>query len=252
MKESYMGYRVGDRLRMVHCADPYGPILPGTKGTIDYIDDMNTLHMAWDNGKTLGVCLEEDVVEKIPFEREYRGFERATAPECADEVAFDAHREKALRAVGHMDAHVSESGGAWVVRSACLDAARRGRLPEYRFVEAGELGALLDGADAKNGVDVGFHDEGGRRSFVMIAYGAEYDSPSGAGLAKEAFECRALTAKVAGDFRERLDAGWSDRGDAPRSMFLSPRDQQSLAQPIEDCRQMFAGHGARESRAPER
>lgn len=252
MKDSYMGYRLGERLRMVHCADPYAPILPGTKGTIDYIDDMNTLHMSWDNGRTLGVCLDEDVVEKIPFEREYRSFHRTAAPECADEAAFDAHREKALWAIMRMDAHVLESRGGWVVRSAYLDAAHGKQPPEYRFVEAGELESLLDGADAKNGVDVGLHEAGGLSSFVLIAYGAEYESPSGPALVKEAFECRALTAKAAEDYRERLDAGWSDRGEAPRKMFLSPRDQQSLLSPLTECHNLLAERGNGKSKDAER
>ena len=70
MKDSYMGYCVGDRLRMIECKDPYAPIKPGSKGTINYIDDMGTLHMLWDNGRTLGVCLKEDVVELIPQDEE--------------------------------------------------------------------------------------------------------------------------------------------------------------------------------------
>ena len=65
MKESYRGYRPGDRLRMVYCTDPYDPVPAGTEGTVDHIDDMGTLHMRWDNGRTLGVCLEEDEVERI-------------------------------------------------------------------------------------------------------------------------------------------------------------------------------------------
>lgn len=44
MKDEYMGFRIGDRIRMIACADPYSPILPGEKGTVDHIDDMGTLH----------------------------------------------------------------------------------------------------------------------------------------------------------------------------------------------------------------
>lgn len=65
MKETYRGYRPGDRLRMVRCADPYRPVPAGTEGIVEFIDDMGTLHMRWDNGRTLGVCLEEDEVERI-------------------------------------------------------------------------------------------------------------------------------------------------------------------------------------------
>lgn len=65
MKSSYMGYKPGDRVRMIECADLYHPIESGTEGTIEFIDDIGTLHMKWDNDRTLGVCLEEDRIEKI-------------------------------------------------------------------------------------------------------------------------------------------------------------------------------------------
>lgn len=65
VKKSFMGFEPGDRVRMIACEDQIAPIEPGTEGTIIAIDDAGTLHMRWDNGRTLGVCLEEDHIEKI-------------------------------------------------------------------------------------------------------------------------------------------------------------------------------------------
>lgn len=237
-----MGFRAGDRIRMVHCADPYAPIRPGEKGVIDHIDDVGTLHMAWDSGRTLGVCLNEDSVQKIPLEKEFKNFDSVNVSECLDEPSFDKHQEKAIFAISQMDTAILDSGGAWVVRRTYLDPAHKAQLPEYVFVEAGELGRLLDGTDVKNGVDVGFHEAGRFRSFVMIAHGAEYATQDEKAHVKEAFECKALTKQVVHDYRERMDAGWSDRGDAPRSMFFSPRDQQSIVQPMADCQRAFSEH----------
>ena len=70
MKEEYRGFRPGDRVQMIECKDPYAPISPGAKGTVAHIDDAGTLHMLWDDGRTLGACLEEDAVRKIPPEQE--------------------------------------------------------------------------------------------------------------------------------------------------------------------------------------
>ena len=53
-------YHRGTRIECIHMDDPYHPIEPGTKGTVDFVDDMGTVHMEWDNGRTLGLVLGED------------------------------------------------------------------------------------------------------------------------------------------------------------------------------------------------
>ena len=34
---------------------------PGTRGTVNYVDDLGTIHMNWDNGRTLGICPQEEI-----------------------------------------------------------------------------------------------------------------------------------------------------------------------------------------------
>lgn len=46
----------GDTLKMIYMEDEQ-PIEPGSIGTIDHIDDAGTLHMRWENGRSLGVCM---------------------------------------------------------------------------------------------------------------------------------------------------------------------------------------------------
>jgi len=41
-------------------SDP-NPIPPQTEGTVDHIDGIGTLHVKWDNGRTLGVIPNEDI-----------------------------------------------------------------------------------------------------------------------------------------------------------------------------------------------
>ena len=36
-----------------------------TCGTIKYIDDIGQLYMQWDNGRTIAVNLDIDIIEKI-------------------------------------------------------------------------------------------------------------------------------------------------------------------------------------------
>ena len=53
-------YPKGTRIELISMEDPYNPIQPGTKGTVEYVDDIGTIHMKWDNGRTLGIVPGED------------------------------------------------------------------------------------------------------------------------------------------------------------------------------------------------
>ena len=53
-------YPVGTRIRLNSMSDPFAPVPPGTEGEVRLIDGMGTLHMEWDNGRTLGVVPGED------------------------------------------------------------------------------------------------------------------------------------------------------------------------------------------------
>lgn len=64
MKSEYKGYKPGDRIRLIHMEDSQA-VSSGTCGTIKYIDDIGQLHMNWDNGRTLAVNLDVDIIEKI-------------------------------------------------------------------------------------------------------------------------------------------------------------------------------------------
>lgn len=44
----------GMRVKLLHMEDPQAPV-PGTEGTVQYIDDMGTIHVAWDTGCSLGL-----------------------------------------------------------------------------------------------------------------------------------------------------------------------------------------------------
>ena len=53
-------YPKGTRIELIAMEDPYAPIARGTKGTVVAVDDMGTIHMEWDNGRTLGLIPSED------------------------------------------------------------------------------------------------------------------------------------------------------------------------------------------------
>ena len=54
-------YPAGCRVELVHMDDPYNrKLVPGSKGTVKAVDDIGTIHVAWDCGSFLGVVLGED------------------------------------------------------------------------------------------------------------------------------------------------------------------------------------------------
>jgi hypothetical protein len=53
-------YPVGTRIELISMDDPHAPIESGMQGTVDKVDDIGTLHMKWDNGRTLGIVPGED------------------------------------------------------------------------------------------------------------------------------------------------------------------------------------------------
>lgn len=60
-------YPKGTRIELISMADDYA-VEPGTKGTVRCVDDVGTIHIQWDNGRTLGLIPGEDsfrVIEEV-------------------------------------------------------------------------------------------------------------------------------------------------------------------------------------------
>ena len=62
-------YPKGSRVKLIRMDDPYCQDLkPGMLGTIMHVDDIGTIHVAWDCGSTLGVVYGEDSCEVVHSE----------------------------------------------------------------------------------------------------------------------------------------------------------------------------------------
>ena len=61
-------YPPGTRIRLNAMDDPYHPILPGTEGEVDFVDDEGQIFMKWDNGRTLPLVPGEDSFTVLPPE----------------------------------------------------------------------------------------------------------------------------------------------------------------------------------------
>ena len=60
----------GDRIKLMHCADPHTRLQRGTLGTVTRVDPRfpDTIHVKWDDGSTLSLLLDEgddfDIIEE--------------------------------------------------------------------------------------------------------------------------------------------------------------------------------------------
>ena len=61
-------YPPGTRIQLLHMNDPYSPVEPGTRGTVELIDSMAQIHMKWDNGRSLPLNRDEDSFRTLTAE----------------------------------------------------------------------------------------------------------------------------------------------------------------------------------------
>ena len=62
MKETYPP---GTRIQLDHMEDPWAPVPPGTRGTVQFVDDIGQIGMKWDNGRTLSLVPGADSFRKL-------------------------------------------------------------------------------------------------------------------------------------------------------------------------------------------
>ena len=95
-------YPPGTRILLLGMDDPHHPVPPGTRGTVDHVDDGGNIHMKWDNGRTLSLCSDAD------------SFRTLTAAELAEEQAEkEEQQENPTEDEGHdeSEAPVMSMGG---------------------------------------------------------------------------------------------------------------------------------------------
>ena len=54
----------GTRVELVQMNDVQAPP-PGTRGTVQFVDDIGTIHVKWDNGSSLGLAYGEDACKTL-------------------------------------------------------------------------------------------------------------------------------------------------------------------------------------------
>ncbi|HDZ6149459.1 TPA: DUF4314 domain-containing protein [Staphylococcus aureus] len=56
---------IGDRVRLISTEDKYTTLMHGDCGTVTCIDDINQVHVLWDNNLVFALIPELDEYEKI-------------------------------------------------------------------------------------------------------------------------------------------------------------------------------------------
>lgn len=46
---------IGKRIQLQYTNDPYTTLKQGDQGVVDFVDDLGTIHVKWDNGSSLGI-----------------------------------------------------------------------------------------------------------------------------------------------------------------------------------------------------
>ena len=75
-------YPEGTRIELVRMHDDPQPVEPGTRGTVISVDDAGTIHMHWDNGRSLGLVpgvdefrvIEDLIVRPMELQEELYAF----------------------------------------------------------------------------------------------------------------------------------------------------------------------------------
>lgn len=69
-------YRKGTRLECIEDTDHYHPIDPGTRGSVEAVDDMGTIYIRWDDGRRSGMVADRDkfrIIDAIELEEKKDG-----------------------------------------------------------------------------------------------------------------------------------------------------------------------------------
>ena len=61
-------YSKGSRVKLICMKDPYRDLEAGTLGTVMHVDDIGTIHVAWDCGSILGVVYGVDACVVVHLE----------------------------------------------------------------------------------------------------------------------------------------------------------------------------------------
>ena len=244
MADGNAKYRVGDRIQKIDQRSADDRVFPGERGFVTAAPGLGGITAYWDSGTELAVT-DERQIRPVPPEEELKLFSGMSCLQLGDSQAeWDARCEENTRLVSAMEGFAERKGCMWAVKRTFLDDAHKSRSPRFELVDGDGLSALVEGCDAKNGMDVGFSAKriAAARSMMMVAYGQGYRSPKyGDGIVKELIECRLVRRAISVLYQEKIDEGMSTRGGHLAHAFFAVHQHETLAPCIHDCRAVARG-----------
>ena len=58
-------YPKGTRVQLISMVDPRSDMIAGLQGSVIFVDSTGTIHIAWDNGSSLGAVYGVDIIRKL-------------------------------------------------------------------------------------------------------------------------------------------------------------------------------------------
>lgn len=65
VEEMRKAFPKGAEIELIYMDDPYREMPRGLKGRVDSVDDIGTIHAAWENGNSLGAVWDSDIVMNV-------------------------------------------------------------------------------------------------------------------------------------------------------------------------------------------
>lgn len=82
--EIRLQYPPDTRIKLELMVDAYA-VPPGTRGTVDHVDDMGSVHIKWDNGRTLAAIPGVDSFRKLTSQELQEEQQGMTAPKMKEQ-----------------------------------------------------------------------------------------------------------------------------------------------------------------------
>ena len=97
-------YPPGTRVYLNNMDDPYAPVPADTKGTVDFVDDIGSLFVTWDNGRRLALVPGVDSFRKLT-PKEFEEEQNLSKPDLESRIRSAASRTTDSARPSHIENH---------------------------------------------------------------------------------------------------------------------------------------------------